>query len=324
MKYMTRISYSLLILILVLGLACGGDTGDQDTDKSETKSTARLTVVATTGMIGDIVRNVGGPSVDLHVLMGPGVDPHLYKAREGDVRKMMEANIIFYNGLHLEGAMGEILEQMEGHAFAVTERIDPGALIKVGEFKDTHDPHVWFDVRFWMIATEYVRDVMIENDPDFAEVYWEDAQIYLDQLTELHDFVYQSAKQIPEELRVLVTAHDAFNYFGRAYGFEVHGLQGISTAAEAGTADVQNLAKLIVDKKVPAIFIETSIPRRNVEAVQAAVKARGFDVKIGGDLFSDAMGDPETREGTYIGMVEHNITTIKQALFSRTMKDPTL
>jgi manganese/zinc/iron transport system substrate-binding protein len=248
--------------------------------------------------------------------MGPGVDPHLYRASEGDVTRMAEADIIFYNGLHLEAKMADILEQMNGRirTAAVTDGIDRATLLAPPEFQGNYDPHVWFDVTFWMQATEEVRDALVELDPDSAAFYQDNAAAYLSELSDLHDYVLEQATRVPADKRVLITAHDAFNYFGRAYGFEVRGLQGISTAAEAGTADVQQLAAFIVERQIPAVFVESSVPPRYIEAVQATVKAQGFDVSIGGELFSDAMGSQGTPEGTYTGMVRHNIDTIVGAL----------
>jgi manganese/zinc/iron transport system substrate-binding protein len=275
-----------------------------------------IRAVATTGMITDIVQNVGGERVTVTGLMGPGVDPHLYKASEGDVIRLASADIIFYNGLHLEAKMAEVFEKMGGRitTVAVSRAIDPSRLLTPPEFEGAHDPHIWFDVTFWMSATETVRDALIELDPGSASLYRANAQAYLAQLEELDAYVRQQAARVPPEQRVLITAHDAFNYFGRAYGFDVRGLQGISTAAEAGAGDVQALAEFIATRRIPAIFIESSVPVRNIEAVQAAVRARGFQVVIGGELFSDAMGDWGTVEGTYIGMVRHNIDTIVGAL----------
>jgi manganese/zinc/iron transport system substrate-binding protein len=249
--------------------------------------------------------------------MGPGVDPHLYKASEGDVRLLQEADLIFYNGLHLEAQMGEVLERLNEFGIrtvAVTDKVDRSLLQSPPEFAGNYDPHVWFDVTLWMQAAEQVRETLMEVDPENSSVYAANAETYLTSLEELHQYVLNQANSIPAEQRVLITAHDAFNYFGRAYGFEVRGLQGISTEAQAGTADVQALADFIVEKQIPAIFVESSVPQRNVEAVQAAVQAQGFDVKIGGSLFSDAMGTEGTPEGTYVGMVRHNIDTIVNAL----------
>lgn len=276
----------------------------------------RVRVVATTGMVADVVRNVGGDRVQVEALMGPGVDPHLYKASEGDARRLWRTEIVFYNGLHLEARMAEVLAQMNRRVptVAVAEAIPTSSLLSPPEFEGAYDPHVWFDVRHWMIATEEVRDGLIGVDPDNSAYYRRNAHEYIEQLQRLHEYLLRRAAELPPERRVLVTAHDAFNYFGRAYGFEVLGLQGISTVSEAGTGDVQRLARIIAERRIPALFVETSIPLRTVEAVRAAVHARGFDVQIGGELYSDAMGAPGTPQGTYIGMVRHNMDTIVDAL----------
>jgi manganese/zinc/iron transport system substrate-binding protein len=268
-------------------------------------------------MIADITKNVGGDRVQVTALMGPGVDPHLYKASEGDVLRLQEADVIFYNGLHLEAQMGEVLERLNEFGIrtvAVTDQIDRSLLQSPPEFQGNYDPHVWFDVSLWMKAVEQVRDTLVELDSSSASQYEANAETYLTELEDLHQYVLDQANTIPEGQRILITAHDAFNYFGRAYGFDVRGLQGISTEAQAGTADVQALANYIVEKQIPAVFVESSVPQRNVEAVQAAVQAQGFKVRIGGSLFSDAMGSAGTPEGTYIGMVRHNIDTIVSAL----------
>ena len=276
-----------------------------------------VNIVTTTGMIADIAKNVGGDRVQVTALMGPGVDPHLYKASEGDVQRLQEADVIFYNGLHLEAQMGSVLERLNEFGIktvAVTDQIDRSLLQSPPEFQGNYDPHVWFDVTLWMRAVEQTRDTLVELDPDSAAKYESNAEAFLGELQDLHQYVLDQANTVPAEKRIVITAHDAFNYFGRAYGFEVRGLQGISTEAQAGTADVQTLADFIVEKQIPAIFVESSVPQRNVEAVQAAVQAQGFEVTIGGSLYSDAMGGEGTPEGTYIGMVRHNIDTIVTAL----------
>jgi len=253
-------------------------------------------------------------------LMGPGVDPHLYKASEGDVRRLFRADVVFYGGLHLEARMGDVLEEMGGRTRvrAVTDAIPRDTLLTPPEFKGAHDPHVWFDVGMWIMTVDVIAATLAEADPAHAAEFRSSAARYKGELTEVDAYVRAQAARVPAERRVLITAHDAFNYFGRAYGFQVRGLQGISTAAEAGTADVQGLAQFIATRRIPAIFVESSIPRRTIEAVQEAVAAKGFDVRIGGSLFSDAMGNPGTPEGTYAGMVRHNIDTIVGAL----LRDP--
>lgn len=276
----------------------------------------RINVVTTIGMIRDVAQNVGGDHVRVIGLMGPGVDPHLYKASEGDVRRLFRADVIFYGGLHLEARMGEVLEEMGGRTRvrAVSDAIPRDQLLSPPEFQGAFDPHVWFDVRLWAYTVDVVAQTLAAEDPAHASEYYANAQRYQSQLAELDQYVRWRAAQVPAERRVLITAHDAFNYFGRAYGFQVRGLQGISTAAEAGTADVQALAEFIATRRIPAVFVESSIPRRTIEAVQEAVRARGFEVQIGGSLYSDAMGTPGTLAGTYLGMVRHNIDTIVGAL----------
>jgi manganese/zinc/iron transport system substrate-binding protein len=300
--------------LLAVAVGCTSSNNPGRSDLSNRK----IRAVTTTGMITDIVRIVGGDRVDVTGLMGAGVDPHLYKASEGDVTRMAGADVIFYNGLHLEGQMSDVFERMQNRVrtVAVTSRLDPQRDVRPAPpgYEGTHDPHAWFDVTLWMKAVELVRDTLAELDPSHADMYAANSRPYLQELAQLHEYVKSQAGRVPEKQRVLITAHDAFYYFGRAYGFQVRGLQGVSTASEAGTADVQELARFIVERRVPAIFVESSVPRRNIEAVQEAVRARGFNVKTGGELFSDALGDPGTPEGTYAGMVRHNIDTIVKAL----------
>ena len=300
----------LLTLLLILLLACG-DGGD-----AIPIAERPVNIVATTGMIADAARQIGGERVQVTGLMGPGVDPHLYKASEGDVSRMAGADLILYNGLHLEGKMTEVFANMRRRitTVAVAEGIDPARLVQPAAFAGNHDPHVWFDVTLWMEAVRHIAESLAEFDPSHAGIYQTNAARYLSSLDSLHAYVRDEINRIPENRRVLITAHDAFHYFGRAYGMEVRGLQGISTASETGTADVQELARFIVQRQIPAIFVETSVPPRYIEALQAAVKSRGFDVKIGGSLFSDAMGNPGTPEGVYLGMVRHNVDTIVGAL----------
>ncbi len=307
---MTRYSPFLLALLsalLIIVPACAPATEDHE---------GRLHVVTTIGMITDIVERVGGERVRVSGLMGPGIDPHLYKASAGDVRTLSSAELIFYNGLHLEAAMGEVLEEMDGRvrAQAVTDGISPKRLLSPPEFSGQFDPHVWFDVSLWMHAVDTVAKTLAEVDSEGEALYRENAATLIGELEVLDSWVRERVGEVPEEFRVLITAHDAFNYFGEAYGFQVEGLLGLSTAAEAGAGDVNRLVSLILETGVPAIFVESSIPVRTIEAVQAAVRHRGRNVEIGGTLFSDAMGGPGTAEGTYPGMVRHNVDTIVGAL----------
>lgn len=305
-KYMHRLLFILVTIFIFANLGCDKSTPD--------------TVVATTGMITDVVKNVGGENIKVFGMMGPGVDPHLYKPTKKDIQRLNSAHIIFYNGLHLEGKLGDVLAKMSGDtkSVAVTDDIDKELLLSSQDYEGEYDPHLWFDVRLWIKAVEKVRDTLIEFDTDNEETYKSNAERYLTLLTQLHQYVKTQAERIPSEQRVLVTAHDAFNYFGEAYGFEVRGLQGISTVSEAAISDVQELAAFIAERRIPAIFVESSVSSRSLEAVKAAVKSKGFDVQIGGELFSDAMGHEGTPEGTYIGMVKHNIDTIVIALIGKT------
>jgi manganese/zinc/iron transport system substrate-binding protein len=297
-------------------LSAGCSPQDQPTSKKADFSSRKIRVITTTGMIADAVKNVGGERVEVRALMGPGVDPHLYKASEGDVIRMADADIIFYNGLHLEGKMSEVFEQMQRRVktAAISDGIPRDSLLSPPAFQGNYDPHIWFDVGLWMEGVENIGQTLMALDTASAEIYQGNASAYMQQLAELDAYVHQQASRVPAEKRVLITAHDAFNYFGRAYGFEVRGLQGISTAAEAGTADIKYLANFIVERKIPAVFVESSVPPRYIEALQAAVAARGFQVEIGGSLYSDAMGSAGTLEGTYQGMVKYNIDTIVNAL----------
>lgn len=307
---MNRLSIILLVIIILTNIGC--DIKQQ----RDTSTSGKIFVVTTIGMITDVVKNVGGENVEAVGMMGPGVDPHLYKPTAKDIERLNSAHIIFYNGLHLEAKMGDILSKMSGEtkAVAVTDGIDKALLLSPPEFEGQYDPHVWFDVMLWMKVVENVRDSLSKLDTDNKTVYQTNAQHYLKELMELHQYVKTQAGRVPPAQRVLVTAHDAFNYFGNTYGFEVKGLQGISTLSEAAISDVQELATFIAERRIPAIFVESSVPSRSLEAVKAAVKSKGFDVQIGGELFSDAMGRAGTPEGTYIGMVRHNIDTIVKAL----------
>ena len=305
---------SLLLISILANIGC-------DSKKPPSTSEAgKIRIVCTIGMITDIVKNVGGDQVEVVGMMGPGVDPHLYKPTPKDIQRLKSAHIIFYNGLHLEAKMAEVLADMPGDAktVAVAEGVDRTLLLSPPELEGQSDPHVWFDVTLWMKVVEEVRDTLSALDQDSETVYRNNTKRYLAELSELHQYVKTQAKRVPSQQRVLVTAHDAFNYFGKAYGFEVRGLQGINTATEAGIADVQELATFIVERRIPAIFVESSVSSRSLEAVKAAVQSKGFDVQIGGKLFSDAMGNEGTPEGTYIGMVRHNIRTIVQALTGET------
>jgi len=300
-----------LLAAAALGLAACGPAGGGagETDRP-------LTIVATTNLVADVARSVAGEHAEVQALMGPGVDPHLYKASEGDVRRLAEADLILYNGLHLEGKMADILVKMaRGRpVVALGEGIPEESLREPPEFAGQYDPHVWFDVSLWRQTLPVVAEELAALDPDHAADYRANADRYAAELAALDAWVEERIASLPPERRVLITAHDAFGYFGRRYGMQVVGIQGISTLAEAGLQDIERVVDLVVDSEVPAIFVESSVPRRTVEAVQGAVRSRGRELAIGGELFSDSLGAAGSPEGTYPGMVRHNVGTIVEAL----------
>lgn len=278
---------------------------------------ANYSIVTTCGMVTDIVREVAGDKARVTGLMGEGVDPHLYKPTRDDVARLLRADVVFYSGLMLEGRMTDTFLKIGRRGtpvFAVTELLDENFLLEPPELAGHTDPHVWMDVKGWMDAVRVVARSLGEVDADNAAYYRQNAGRYAAQLARLNDYAKESLASIPKERRVLITAHDAFNYFGRAYDLEVRGIQGISTESEAGVADINQLVDLLVERKIPAIFVESSVSDKNIRALVEGSKARGHAVRIGGRLFSDAMGRPGTYEGTYIGMLDHNITTITRAL----------
>jgi len=285
--------------------------------KNDQNNNGRLNVVTTTTLLTDLLTNIGGDAINIQGLMGSGVDPHLYKASEGDVMKLANADLIFYGGLHLEGKLVEVFEKMERqqiNTIAVADALDTNTLIGSDYFASNYDPHIWFDVRNWELITTFVVKKLSEANPKNKTLYEENGRIYMAKLKTLDADIKSTINTLPEEKRILVTAHDAFNYFGNAYKFEVVGLQGLSTATEAGVQDVQNLANLIIEKNIKAIFVESSVPKRTIEALQAAVNSKNHHVEIGGTLYSDALGNPGTMEGTYIGMFRYNVNTIVKAL----------
>ena len=287
------------------------------TCKDESKDNGKLNIVTTTSMITDLVQNIGGDAVNVQGLMGGGVDPHLYKASEGDVTKLVNADIIFYNGLHLEGKLVDVFEKMGSQTktpISLAASLDKSKLIGSEFFASNYDPHVWFDIDFFKEFAKKVTNVLTEKDPKNAEIFKENQKRYLSDLDKLKKDVQEVVNMLPANKRILVTAHDAFNYFGKAYSFKVVGLQGISTATEAGVQDVQKLAEFIIEYNIKAIFIESSVPKRTIEALQEAVKSKDHDVVIGGTLYSDALGNAGTPEGTYLGMYRYNIKTIIGAL----------
>lgn len=301
-----------LAAALLLLAACNGGAS-----VSNGAAEGPLRIVATIGQIADAVRRVGGDGVDVHALMGPGVDPHLYRASESDITRLESADAVFWNGLHLEAGMTGVLERIEDlgvRSVRVTDGINRARLLAPPEFEGAYDPHVWFDLDLWTVVVASVRDALVDMDPDRAATYRANAEAYIEEIQSLDAYVKSQADSLDAGIRALVTAHDAFNYFARRYGFEVRGLQGISTESEASTADVQDLARFISDRGIRAVFIESSVPDQGVQAVIEAAGARGHTVVVGGEIFSDAMGAVGTPEGAYLGMIRHNIDTIVSGL----------
>ncbi|WP_026210554.1 metal ABC transporter solute-binding protein, Zn/Mn family [Flexithrix dorotheae] len=303
-----KIQFYFTILFSLILFSCGKEENKKENGK--------LYIVATTGMIKDAVANITGDLATVEGLMGPGVDPHLYKPTPGDLSKLRQADVVFYNGLHLEGKMVEVFEKYarEKPVFPVSEGISKDKLKAPDDGAQAYDPHIWFDVSLWKAAVNQISKKLIEFDPDHKSVYQKNTETYLAKLSELDNWVKTEIQKIPENGRVLITAHDAFGYFGLAYDIQVKGLQGISTVSEFGLRDVTELVNFISSRKIKAVFVETSVPSKSLEKVVAGCKENGHEVKIGGTLFSDAMGEEGTEEGTYIGMVKSNVNAIVSSL----------
>lgn len=273
-------------------------------------------IVATIGQIGDLVRAVGADRFDLRVLMGEGIDPHGYRPTRSDVLMLRRAAAIFANGLRLEAQLDELLDRLarERPVVRLAERVPADSLIARPEFPGSADPHLWMDVALWRALLPFVRDELARLDPAGAPIFGERAEAYGAELDRLDRYARTVLGTVPPAARVLVTAHDAFGYFGRAYGFEVHGVQGLSTESEAGLAEIEGLVRLLVERAIPAVFVESSVAERNVQALVEGAAARGHRVRIGGRLYSDAMGPPGSYEGTYVGMIDHNVTIVARSL----------
>lgn len=301
-----------LLLAAALGWGC-----EQRAGRSAGAPAGPYRAVCTVGMLADVVESVAGERATVGSIIGAGVDPHLYKATRADVARLLGADIVFYNGLLLEGKMGEAFEaaaKAGRPTIGVGERVPREFLLRPTPGADHFDPHIWMDPTGWMHATRAVAQALKAFDPANSSGYDERAQAYLANLTALDEYARTSLATIPKERRVLVTSHDAFEYFGRAYSLEVRGVQGISTVSEAGLMDIERLVDALVERAVPAVFVETTVSEKTIRALIDGCKARGHSVTIGGTLFSDAMGPPGTYEGTYIGMIDHNVTTIVRAL----------
>ncbi|MBG88948.1 MAG: ABC transporter substrate-binding protein [Verrucomicrobiales bacterium] len=300
----------LKTLLIALGLALLGPA-------FQSNAASKIKVTTTIGMVGDLVKQVGGNRVDVAGLMGPGVDPHLYKATAADVSKLRRANVIFYNGLDLEGKMTDILKKLKRskkHVYAITEWVNKSRLLKPEDFEGHYDPHLWFDVSLWSECVDAIVDGLGAYSHKDAAYFKSQGNAVKARLAGLHKWAAGRANEIPKDGRILITSHDAYNYFGRAYGFQVTGLQGISTVTEAGLKEMASLVDFIKKHKVKAIFVESSVSPAAIRRI-----SQDAGVKIGGELFSDAMGTPGQMEngydvGTYEGMIKHNLNTIVDAL----------
>lgn len=273
-------------------------------------------VVTTTGMIADAVAQIGGSMVEVQALMGPGVDPHAYRQTRSDIVAMANADLVLWNGLYLEAQLEPFLIDLAegGNVVAVAEAVPENLLISSEDYQDRFDPHLWMNPNLWSRVVISIRDSLINAHPDGAAAFRANADAYLSQLGELARYTTEALSSVTTESRVVVSSHDAFNYFGNAYGFEVVGIQGISTESEAGLRRIAELVDMLVERDIRAVFVETSVSDRNIRALIEGAAARGHEVVIGGELYSDAMGEPGTYEGTYIGMIDHNVTTIAGAL----------
>jgi len=297
------------VAIAIQVMACGSD-------KEEREESTVLKVVCTTGMIGNAAEIITGGRMDITTLMGPGVDPHLYKPTQSDIENLMEADIIIYNGLHLEGKMGEIFHKLENkkHIIVMAKGLADAEVRKTAEFQSGEDPHIWFNVKYWDGAIGHLTTELIRIDSDNNGFYMDNYKRYHEELKELHEWTIGQINTISEDQRILITAHDAFSYFGDAYGMKVRGLQGISTSSEFGLKDRIELSKYIIENKIKAVFVESSVPKKSIEAVMESCKDGGHTVVLGGELYSDALGSADSEAAEYIGMVKANVNTIVNAL----------
>lgn len=309
-----RLGLALSGVVLATGLfGCGA--GDEPAAGPE--GAEQVSVVATTGMIGDIASRIAGDRARVETIMKPGVDPHLYNPTRSDVARLMNADLILYNGLKLEGKMQDTFERLQANGkavVAVASQLDEARLLAPAGAGGHPDPHVWMDVEAWSAVSVFIRDTLVGEFPEAGEDFRRNAEGLLEEMDLLEDYVSTVIDSIPERRRLLVTAHDAFNYFGRAYGIEVRGIQGLSTESEAGIRDINELIDVMVEREVSAVFVETSVADKNVKSVVEGARSRGHEVVVGGSLYSDAMGQTGAYEGTYVGMIDHNATTIATSL----------
>ncbi len=314
----------ILLLALVLSVGVLGactkkdDNKNKDGGKKTEQNTTKKKVIATSTMLTDLVKQIGGDNFEVEGMMKAGVDPHLYKPTAGDVEKLEKADVVVVNGLHLEGQMGEILQGLEKqnkNVITASKNIPSDSLLPWNEEgAGPNDPHIWFSVKNWKIAAKNVAEGLKKADSSKAEEIDKNLAKYEKELDELSEYIKKKVSELPENQRVLVTAHDAFNYFAKEFGFRVEAIQGISTESEASAADIKKLSDFLVETKIKAVFVESSVPKKTIESLVESCKAKGHNVKIGGELYSDSLGDDNTKENTYISMFKYNIDTIVDAL----------
>lgn len=307
----------LLFIPMILALLTGCQEESQEQSTDNQTSDGSIQIVATTSHAKDLLDQVGGELIEVTGLMGPGVDPHEYEPTASDVEAMNQADAVVYNGLHLEAMFTDVFEQLDQSGtptFVLADALDSDDYLQADEDQMEYDPHIWFSVDNWSQVAEEAANFLADLDPDNAQTYKENAETYQLELAELDTYIENELAQIPEESRYLITAHDAFQYFADDYDFEVVGVQGLNTQTEAGTADISRLADLIVDKGIGAVFVESSVSTRNIEALIEAAKAQGHDLDLGGELYSDALGSAEEGTDTYIDMYKANIDTIVEGL----------
>lgn len=275
-----------------------------------------LRVVTTTNFITDTAEQIGGDRVRVTGLMGAGVDPHLYRAQAGDVRTLQEADVVFWNGLELESKMAEVFTELgeTRPVVAVSEAIPPERRLPAGTTGTEYDPHTWFDPTRWEFAARAIADAYRRADPHGSAYYDQRLKTFLGALRDLDAYARQRLAAVPERSRVLVTSHDAFGYFADAYGFDLAPIQGISTQAEATTADIQRVAGVIATRQVRTVFVESSVPRQTIEAVLAAARRQGREAGIGGQLYGDNAGERGSPQGSYVGALRHNVDLIADGL----------
>lgn len=303
---------NLPFILAVLFLFIVGCTSTTNDDPANDKPL----VLATTSIVADIATNICTDFADVKSLMGPGVDPHLYKASHGDIELLTNADVVIYNGLHLEGKMSEILEKLKSSKtiIAVSDGVDPSMIRTINEDADVHDPHIWFDISMWSKGVQHVSESLIKKYPEHKSVIEAKTKSYLHEMDSVHKACLVVVEALPVKKRILITSHDAFEYFGRSYNFKVRGLQGISTLSESGLKDVTDMVNFIIDNEIKAVFVENSVPQKALRSVIDGCRSKGHDVEVGGELFSDALGADRTPEGTYLGMIYYNVETVTNGL----------